>query len=176
MEGKIKVSQDTLYRYLLDHNVKVIRFAELMGTTESYIHLCFKHQGGRGTYVRTFSAPMIAKLNGAMLQVANELRGCVLTFGSDKTYTNSHGRTYDPGLIEPMKHVGDFLMLTGLTQRILGWSESKKENVLVTKTSKAYGNISREDVDRINAELLSVAAVLESYEVVPGLESAPANS
>ncbi|MDK7740654.1 hypothetical protein QP561_10480, partial [Veillonella nakazawae] len=39
-------------------------------------------------------------------------------------------------------------------------------NTLSAPSSKIYGNITRGDADRLNAELLSVAGVLSSHEVV----------
>lgn len=163
----MKMTQDQLYKYLNDHDVKVIRLAELMGKTPGVIISNFRHHNNAHGHPRRFSVENIRHLNDALRVIASELRGCVLTFGTDQKYTNKHGRTYDPGLIEPLKRVGELLSLTSLLNRLFGWSEGKKMNILCAPSCKAYGNISESDVMTINAEVLAVAGVLENVEVVP---------
>ena len=163
----MRMTQDAIYKYLTEHDVKVIRIAELMGKTPPVIISCFKHHKNVHGYPRCFSVENIRQLNEVLGVIARELRGCVMTFGTDRMRTNKHGRTYDPGLIEPMKRLGELMNLMGLTKRLLGWSKIKKENVISDATSKAYGNISEADVMAINAEVLAVAGVLEGVEVVP---------
>lgn len=162
----IKVSQDTLYQYIQEHNIKLVRLAELMELSEASINSCFKHHITNRGVPRSFTPAAIDKLNFAIWRIAAELRQRLLTFGSDQVFTNAHGRTYDPALVEPMKRVGEYLNLTALTQRVLGWNKGKKENILVTPSSKVYGNISEDDANRINTELLAIAGVLSNYEVV----------
>lgn len=168
---KLKVNSDTLYKYLLEHGIKMVRIAELTGLSEASINVCFKHTKGSNGIPRTFTPKAIVKLNKALDQIAEELRKSLLKFGSDDVFTNQRGNTYDPALIEPVKQIGEYMNLTALVERVLGWSKMKKESILVTPTSKAYGNISSSDVDMINNELLSVAGVLSSYEVVVGSDN-----
>lgn len=163
----IKVSQDTLYQYIQEHNIKLVRLAELMDLSEASINSCFKHHITNRGVPRSFTPAAIDKLNFAIWRIAVELRQRLLTFGSDQVFTNAHGRTYDPALIEPMKKIGEYMNLTALVERVLGWNKGRKENVLVISSSKIYGTISEDDVNRINAEILSIVGVLSSYEVVP---------
>ncbi|MDE5571782.1 MAG: hypothetical protein K2I86_07030 [Prevotella sp.] len=164
---KMKISQDALYKYLNEHGVKVIRIAELMGKKPQTVISCFRHHNNSYGNPRRFSVENIRQLNDALHLIGRELRGCVITFGTDKAYTNKHGRTYDPGLIEPINRLGELLNMTFLLDKLLGWSKTKKISVFSTPSSKAYGNISEADVMTINAEVLSVAGVLEGVEVVP---------
>lgn len=53
-----------------------------------------------------------------------------------------------------------------MEERVLGWNTGKYNQTLFVPKSKVYCNISKGDVDRLNAELLAVAGVLSSYEVV----------
>lgn len=162
---KIKVNQDTLYQYMTDHDVKLVRLAELIGKSADVVTACFKHQKDMNGNPRSFSSRNIALINKALPQLAAELRSCILSFGSEHSYVSSRGVAYDPGLVEPVKRIGNYLNITAVVERLLGWTKSKKAAVLVF-SKKAYGHIAKEDADRINAELLSIAAVLESYEVV----------
>lgn len=166
-QKKMKMSQDDLYKYLNEHDLKVSRIAELMGKTPQTLISNFKHHKNAHGYPRRFSVENIRLLNDALAVIAKELRGCVMTFGTDQMYTNKHGRTYDPGMIEPLKRVGELLSLTSLLNRLLRWSEGKKMNIMCAPSSKAYGNISENDVMIINREVLAVAGVLEGIEVVP---------
>ena len=163
---KVKVSQDVLYQFLMEHGIKLVRLAELTGLSEASINSCFKHQLINNGTPRVFTRQALLKMTEALEQIANALRGSVLKFGSDQVYTNQRGATYDPALVEPLKKIGCYMNLTALVERVLGWNQKKKENVLVTRSSKAYGTISEADATAINNELLAVAGVLSSYEVV----------
>jgi hypothetical protein len=163
---KVKVSQDVLYQYLTEHGIKLVRLAELTGLSEASINSCFKHQLINNGTPRSFTRQAVRNMNEALEQIADVLRGLVLQFGSDQTYTNQRGATYDPALVEPLKKIGEWMNLTALVERVLGWNQRKKENVLVTRSSKAYGTVSQADATAINNELLAVAGVLGSYEVV----------
>lgn len=173
---KVQVSQDALYNFLMEHGVKLVRLAELTGLSEASINVCFKHYPGSTGLPRTFTPQAIDRINTAIGVMADDLRRCILKFGSEQTTPpNQRGKSYDPALVEPIKRIGEYMNLTALVQRVLGWSKSKKDCILVTKVSKVYGNISKDDADKINAELLAVAGVLGSYEIVPEEESTNVN-
>ena len=157
--AKVKMTQDALYKYLTDHDVKISRIAELMGLGPNCVISCFRHNNN--------SHGNIQKLNEALPKLAMQLRFSLITFGSDKMYANRHGRVYDPGMIEPLNELGELMNLIGLTGRLLGWSKSKKMSVFSSPTSKAYGHITESDITTINTEIISVAGVLENVEIVP---------
>lgn len=163
---KIKVSQDTLYQFIQDHGIKLVRLAELTGISEASINSCFKHYLINHGVPRSFTAKGLSKINAALQIIAADLRRLLLTFDSERAVTNKWGRAYDRGLVEPMKLIGVYFNLTALCDRVLNWSQGKKENILVIPSSKVYGNISEADVTAINTELLTVAGVLSSWEVV----------
>ena len=164
---KMKMSQDTLYKFILEHGIKISRIAELMGATPSSVLSDFRHRKNRHGNPRYFTVENIHKLNDALHAFARELRTCLLRFGTDKMYTNKHGRTYDPGMIEPINNLGKYLNATYLMERMLGWSKNKKLMVFSGPSSKNYGNISEDDVDIINVEIMSIVGFLENVEVVP---------
>lgn len=161
------MSQDQLYKYLNEHGVKLSRLAELMGISVTAVTSYFRHLPNMHGNPRSFSVDNIQKLNDAIRVFSQELRACLLHFGTDKIYTNKHGRTYDPGMIEAINRLGKYLNATALICRMLGWNKSKKANVFGASTNKNYGNISKDDVDVINVEIMSVAGFLDNVEVVP---------
>lgn len=166
MIQKIQISSDTLYQFLTEHGVKESRLAEFMGVSTTSVNDSFLHRIMPTGKPRSFTRKTVIKLNSALEQMADALRSSVLTFGSEQTYTNQWGNTYDPALLEPMKELGKLVNLTALVERVLGWNKFKKQAVFVAKNSNSYGCISQDDVNRINAELLAIAGVLSSYEVV----------
>lgn len=166
MEQKVKITQDTLYEYMLAHGIKMTRLAELIGKSDDVVTSCFKHHKDIHGRPRRFNAEHVASINEALPRISSELRRLLLTFGSPQTYTNRWGKTYDPGLIEPIKELGRYLNITSLTSRVLGWSKGKKSAVLVQTSSISYGCVSQQDVNAINTELLSVAGVFDSWQVV----------
>lgn len=176
VQYKTKMSQDAIYKFLTDHDVKISRLADLMGVIPTFVISCFRHNNNSNGNPRYFSKENIEKLNVALQQYSADLRSCVMTFGTDKMYTNKQGRVYDPGMLEPLNQLGEQMNLIGLTSRILGWSKSKKRSVFSSPTSKAYGNISETDIMAINAEILAVAGMLDNVEVVPDDKAFDGNS
>lgn len=166
MEQKIQVSQDTLYEYLLAHDVKLSRLAELMDIDPDVVFSCFKHHKDWHGRPRKFNAGHIDAINGALPVIASELQSRMLAFGSDRTYTNKWGSTYDPALVGPLKELGNYLNLSGMLPRLLGWSNGKIRAVLSRPNGKMFGCITQNDVTAINTEILSVVGVLSNYEVM----------
>lgn len=164
---KLKISQDELYKYLKGHDVKMSRIAEEMNVSVSTVTFCFLHRNNRHGNPLSFTVKNVGKLNEALHALSEKLRLCILKFGTDQMYTNKHGRTYDPGMIGPINQLGAYLNMAAVLERLLGWNKKTKGNVFGSPSSNNYGNISEEDVNTINVELISVASFLDSVEVVP---------
>ena len=170
---KATVTQDFLYEYLQAHNVNLSRLNELMGVSNGILMGCFRHNPDRLGRPLKFSAKNVEKLNAALGELAGLMRQCVLTFGTEQAYTNQRGTTYDPGMVAGVKALQRWFKLNPLCERVLGWNLNKKEYILCTPSSKAYGTISQDDVARLNAEVLAVAGMLGGIEVeMPGSSTA----
>lgn len=164
---KVQVTSDTLYKYLQEHDFIISVLSKYMGVSNGIVCNSFKHVLNRLGKPMKFSAANLAKLNAALPVIAEDLRKATITFGSDQTFTNSWGNTYDPAAREAVLAVGNYFKITPFLFRILEWKKGKRDTILVSKTSPVYGQVCQDDVNRINAELLSVAGVLSSYEVIP---------
>lgn len=171
---KNEITADDLRKIWEEHNLTITMLASKMGVSEGIVRGCFKHTLNRHGKPLRFSKTNLEKLNAAMDQIAQELRNSIITFGSDKTYTNQLGNTYDPGTLESINHLGTYFNMKKMVMRVLGWTEAKRFTVLSVKNSPVYGNVTREDIVRINTELLAVAGVLSSSEVVA--EESPTQS
>lgn len=173
---KTKVTQDFLYEYLTQHNVNLSRLNELMGVSNGILMGCFRHNLDRYGKPLRFSAKNIEKLNRALPELSMQMRQSVLTFGSEQTYTNMRGTTYDPGTLPGIKALSRYFKMNSFCERVLGWNLGKKETVLCTPSSKVYGCVSAEDVTLINMEILSVAGALEVFEVQMPWENSSSSS
>lgn len=106
---KIKVSTDTLYKYLKEHDFTLSLLAGYMRVSNGNLTGCFHHKMNQNGKPLTFSPSAIKKMNIAIEKIAEDMKKCVLVFGSNQTFTNSHGNTYDPALIEAIKEgIGKF--------------------------------------------------------------------
>ena len=164
--AKRQISADYLFKFWKEHHFTIAVLADRMGASESNVRGCLKHSPNRLGRPMKFSAYNLRRLNAALEQIASELRGCIITFGSDKTHTNQLGNTYDPSTVDAINHLGTYFKIKGFMASVLGWNEAKRFSVLSVKSSRVYGNVTREDIDRINTELSSLAGVLMDMEVV----------
>ena len=90
--NKIKISQDALYKYLNDHDVKLTRIAELMGKSHSVVVSDFLHHKSSKGKPRYFSVENIKLLNEALHKLSDELIARLVVFGSEQMYTNKNER------------------------------------------------------------------------------------
>ena len=163
---KSKVTQDELFTYLTQHDFVIALLGKMMGVSNGILMGCFHHSLNRHGKPLKFSAANIEKLNSVLPQVADELRQHLLVFDGNAR-PNKRGVIYDRALVEPIIALGKFFNLTAMLHRLFKWEKGKKSAVLCQPSSKVYGNISKDVMTAINAELLSVAGVLSNYEVVP---------
>jgi hypothetical protein len=163
----MKVSPDKLYQFMQEHNMMAAVISQYMGVGESIVRACFRHEPRRHGNPLQFTETNIQKINNALPLMAADLRGCLLTFGSEQTFANRCGKVYDPAVVEQIKEgMGRFFNMRALTLRLLGWNAQKCKARLASVSHQTYGHISREDADRLNDELIAIASVLEYYEIV----------
>ena len=167
---KVKVTQDVVYQYMLEHNVSLSDLAREMQANATMVAACFKRNADRNGKPRHFTAATLPRLNEGLSKFAAQMRQCVIPFGSNQVYTNHWGATYDPATVEPIRQLANYFNLTALVVRVLGWSKTKKSAIISDVHSKAFGCVSRDDVNRLNADLLAVAGVLSSSEIIPDEE------
>ena len=163
--GNIKVSSDLLYEFIQKKGLNVLPIAKRMGVSLSIVSMCFRHDPNRYGKPLYFSTANIKRLNEAIQQIASELDDSLITFGSSQTCT-IRKNTYDPACVESMKRLSEYFNLTKLTHDVLGWNLAKKRTTLSIVNCNRYGHITKKDIDLINTELLAIASVLKSYQVV----------
>lgn len=163
---KAKVTQDFLLEYLTQHNVNLNRLNELMGISNGLLMGCFRHSPNRHGNPMKFTAAIIDKLNEALPLLADQMRSGLVTFGSDETYTNKKsGITYDPATVPQLRALQRWFKLGPFFLRVVGWTQNRTSSALNSKTAKAFGTITADQVSRINAEVLAVAGMLSGIQV-----------
>ena len=163
--NKVTVTQDFLYEYLTGHNVNLLRLNELMGIGNGTLVDCFRHMPDRHGKPRRFSADILQKMNEALPLLADQMRSGLVTFGSPDTYTSRRGETYDPGTVPQLRALQRWFKLGPFFQRVVGWTQSRTSSSLNSRTARAYGTITADQVARINAEVLAVVGMLSGIEV-----------
>lgn len=167
IQKKRQVTTDQLYRFLRDRSIKDYVLSQYMGVSESIVRGCFKHDLNRHGKPLRFSSENIQKMNDALPRLAADIRACELHFGKGETVVNRCGREYDHSIADQVKAgIMRFFSVKDLTARILDWNEIKCKARLSSIGHKSYSNVERADCDRLNDELVAVASILESYEVI----------
>ena len=165
MVEKTQVTQDILFEFLTGHSINMSRLSELMGVSNGIVMGCFHHDLNRLGKPLSFSVANVERLNAALPVLAEQIRGCMVQFGSEQMYTTRLGRTYDPGTLPAIKSLSKYFSFNSFAQRVLGWKKGKREAVLCKPSSAGYGRVGTDDVKRINAELLLVSSTLAGMEV-----------
>lgn len=166
---KEKWTQDELYDFLTSNDVTITRLSDLMGMTIGMVASNFKHHLTRHGKPRSFNYQQTVKLNEALQQLAKNMRQCMLRYAGTEQKKGNLGKVYYPALRQQMNDgVGQYFNLVSLTQRVLGWNRTKKRNVLESskENSKVSGCITAQEAELINKEILAVAGMLESHEIV----------
>lgn len=163
--NKVTVTQDFLYEYLTGHNVNLLRLNELMGIGNGTLMDCFRHMPDRHGKAKRFSKQNILKMNEVLPLLANQMRTGLVSFGSQETYTSRRGETYDPVTVPQLRALQRWFKLGPFFHRVVGWTQSRTSSALNSKTARAYGTITADQVARINAEVLAVAGMLSGIEV-----------
>lgn len=163
---KIPVSQDELYTFLKGCYFIKAALAKRMGVSESILGGCFRHVLNRHGKPLSFSKANIERLNAALQQIAEELIDSKLKCSDEAGSATKRFVNDDPAIIESMRRIGEYIKLNRLTEKVLGWGKKKCDRNINLKDPNPHVHISREEIDRINAEILSIASTLAKCEVV----------
>ena len=166
---KKQITQDELRDFIKAHDLKRARIAEVAGLSEGSCASCLNHQVINGGVPRSFTRQTIARMNEELPKMAEAIASCVMEWGTDpKELKNGRkGRVYDKTLVEPIKvRVAYFFNINPFLERVVNWTKTYKHNVLETNTGKAHGNITQEEMNRINDELEFVSDWLLKRELV----------
>lgn len=170
-ENKSIMAQSNLnpyefYEWLKESGIKLLPLAEASGIDRGTLSSLFnRNRNWRGSQ-RRFTPALVATLNEALPKLAGRLVRAHAYFDVSQAVTKRTG-CYDPSCMARLKEeVVPIIDTTTLAEKYLGWSRSKRNNVFVNRTSHVYGNITREDVQRINDTLDALAQTIMQFCIV----------
>lgn len=168
MEVKIPVTK--LKEYLNDVGIKVKTLADLSGINTQHLHKCLIGEvDARNGNVRTLSNENIAYLQEALHQLSLKLKYTFIFYNTDKEVCKKNGMRYCPDCVSQIKlQLAQYINILPFIQYALGWNRSKVRNVMDNKYGLAYGNISKDDCDRINITLAEMSARLDVFTLTKG--------
>lgn len=163
---KIEVTQDQLKYYLEEHHFIRAALAKKMGVSESIVGDCFNHLLNRHGKPLSFTKKNVELLNQALQQISEELSRCKLKCSNEEEQASRRFINDDPAIIDGLRKISEYIKLRGLTAKVLGWNNRKCESNINLKESRLHVHIKREEIERINIEIMAIAGTLATWEVV----------
>ena len=166
MNGReIRLSVTRLKDYLDEVGIKVTPLAELSGMTIQHLQKCLVGEvDQRNGAVRTMSDDNLAHLQEALHQLSLKLKYTFIYYNTDMEIEKRNGCRYCPDCVGQIKQqLSPYFSILAFMQYALGWNRNKVRNIMDMKTGTVYGNISRDDVNRINIKLAEIATRLDVF-------------
>ena len=163
---KIKVSQDELKGFLEAHDFIRVAIANKMGVSESMVGNCFSHSLNRHGKPMSFTRRNIELLNHALQQISEELSSCKLKCSNEEEQASRRFINDDPAIIDSLRKISEYIKLRGLTKKVLEWDKRKCENNIKLKEANPHVHIKKDEIERLNIEVMSIASTLAGWEVV----------
>ncbi|MBO5625851.1 MAG: hypothetical protein J5953_08685 [Prevotella sp.] len=173
---KIKVSQDELKGFLEAHDFIRVAIANKMGVSESMVGNCFSHSLNRHGKPMSFTRRNIELLNHALQQISEELSNCKLKCSNEEEQASRRFINDDPAIIEGLRKISEYIKLRGLTAKVLGWGKRKCENNIKLKEANPHVHIKKDEIERLNIEVMSIASTLAGWEVVADEDNSASSS
>lgn len=165
---QIKITVNRLKDYLDEAGIKVVGLARLSCLNPQHLSkaLCATPEG-KNAVPTTLSQHHLELLEEGLHQLSDALRNTFIIYNVEQEVVKAGGRRYCPGCVEQIKEkLSPYVMVQPFVCAALGWNRSKYQNVMAIKKGIAYGNISREDCERINVRLAEVSARLHLFSFI----------
>lgn len=169
MNGKeIRIPVTKLKEYLNEVGIIAKTLSDLSGISIPHLNKAMNGAiDGRDGSTRTLSNENLEHLQEALHQLSLKLKDTFIFYNTDKEVCKQGGRRYCPDCVDQIKkQLSTFINILPFMQYALGWNRSKVLNVMNCKTGYAYGNISQDDVDRINVKLAEISTMLDVFTLV----------
>lgn len=162
---KRQITTDYLYDYWKEQHLTITVLASKMGVSESIVRGCFQHKPNRHGKPLHFSKTNLKKLNAALEQIAQELHDSIISIENFNPVENQRGTVYYPDTAKTINRLSTYFNMKVMMYELLKWKGNKCYNVLTIENSPVYGNVTREEIDRINTKLSSIAGTLRDLKV-----------
>ena len=162
-----QITSKQLYDYMEKNGVTMSRLADLAGITRHQLSAYFNKTALVSGLKRHFTEVSVQPINEALPRLAEQIRNAQIRVTPEEAKP-VRGREYYPVCVERIKEqLGPWLNLKVFMGRALDWSPSQFGNVMMSKNSRAHGNITADHILLLNQALRHLASDLENYELLP---------
>lgn len=169
-EREIRIPVTKLKDYLNEVGLTVKTLADLSGIHVRHLEKCLAGEvDKRNGAMRTMSDDNLARLQDALHELSLRLKYIFIFYNTDKEKEKRNGKRYCKDCVYQIKEqLSPYFGVLPFMMYALGWNRSKVRNVMDIEKGFAFGNISQDDVNRINVKLAGIAAQLERLTLVQG--------
>ena len=167
-ERDIMVPVSSLKEYLKELGITVTVLSEYSGINLSNLTMCINGTiDSRNGCLRILSEGKLKQLQDALHEISLKLKYVFIFYNTDFEEVKQNGNRYCSNCVDQIKdQLSPYFKLLPFMEYALGWNKSKVRNVINNKKSISYGNISQQDVNRINIVLAEIAALLDRITLV----------
>ena len=168
MHREIRIPVTKLKDYLNDVGLTVTTLANLSGINLRHLQKCLAGEvDQRNGTVRTMSDNNLTRLQDALHELSLRLKCVFIFYNKDLEEVKHNGRRYCKDCVSQIKYkLSPYFCVLPFIQYTLGWNRSKVRNVMDIRDGFAFGNISQDDVNRINVKLAEIATRLDVLTLV----------
>ena len=162
---EIRIPISKLKNYLNEVGIIGKTLADLSGISVPHLNKALNSAiDERDGKPRELSDKNLMNLQEALHKLALKLKYIFIFYNTDLEVRKQGGRCYCPDCVDQIKsQLSPYISILPFMQYALGWNRSKVLNVMNCKSGIVYGNISQDDVDRINLTLAEVATRLDIF-------------
>ena len=170
LQREVRIPVTRLREYLNEVGITVTTLAELSGINTRHLQKCLAGEvDQRNGAIRTLSDENLALLQDALHRLAISLKYVFIFYNPATQTEKRNGKWYCKDCVKQIKQqLSPYFNILPFMIYALGWTRSKVRNVMDIEKGFAYGNISQDDVNRINVKLAEIAARLDTLTLVRG--------
>jgi len=170
MEREIKIPITKLKDYLNEVGLTATALAALSSINVRHLQKCLAGEvDQRNGTVRSMSDDNLALLQDALHELSLRLKYIFIFYNPDKENEKRNGKRYCKDCVFQIKEqLSPYFVVLPFMQYALGWNRSKVRNVMDIEKGFAFGNISQDDVNRINVKLAEISTRLDMLTLVKG--------
>ena len=170
MNREIRIPVTKLRDYLNEVGLTATALAELSGISTRHLQKCLVGEvDQRNGAVRTMSDENLALLQDALHRLAVNLKYIFIFYNPELEVVKRSGNRYCKDCVYQIKEqLSPYFSVLPFMMYALGWTRSKVRNVMDIEKGFAFGNISQDDVNRINVKLAEIATRLDMLTLTKG--------
>lgn len=162
-QREIRIPLIKLRGYLNEVGLTITALAELSGINPRHLQKCMVGEVDlRNGTMRTMSDKNITLLQNALHELSLKLKYIFIFYNPEMENVKRNGNRYCKDCVVQIKQqLSPYFNILPFMMYVMGWNRSKVRNVMDIEKSFVFGNISQDDVNRINIKLAEIATRLD---------------